>query len=192
MKLHLTSKIPPSVNHYLGYRGIMKNGKPMAVSYKTQEATAYSESFSEYVKAEVAKQQWSLDVNPATHFYVDTVFYFDKLDRDCNNYFKVMLDAITDTGLIWKDDNVVCERVQRIYYDAKNPRIELVIYPVDYIGIFDDASQLDQFRSRCFECKRYKRNCSILRRAIDGRIQSEIEDHICSKFNQVKKNVDRH
>ena len=30
-----------SVNHYLAYRAIMKNGKSMAMSYKTQEAKKF-------------------------------------------------------------------------------------------------------------------------------------------------------
>ena len=33
-KLVFTSPIPPSVNHYLAYRTIIKNGKPMAMIYK--------------------------------------------------------------------------------------------------------------------------------------------------------------
>ena len=30
-----------SVNHYLAYRAIVKNGKPMAMSYKTQDAKKF-------------------------------------------------------------------------------------------------------------------------------------------------------
>lgn len=36
-ELKLTSPIAPSVNHYLGWRAILKNGKPMAVGYKNQK-----------------------------------------------------------------------------------------------------------------------------------------------------------
>ena len=36
--LKLTSPLGVSVNHYLAYRAIMKNGKPMAMSYKTPES----------------------------------------------------------------------------------------------------------------------------------------------------------
>ena len=119
----------------------------MAMSYKTTEATKYQKNFAEYVKQEINIQGWDLTPNKEQHFYVDCVFYFDRTDRDCNNYFKCMLDAITDTQSIWIDDNVVCERVNSIYYDSKNPRIELHIYPVDYIGIFDNISQLEKFET---------------------------------------------
>ena len=54
--LKLTSPISPSVNHYLSYRAIIKNGKPMAMSYKTQEATKYQKNFIKYVQEEVKRQ----------------------------------------------------------------------------------------------------------------------------------------
>lgn len=105
---------------------------------------------------------------------------------DPGNYSKVMFDAITDSGVIWEDDNVACERVQRILYDSDNPRVELTIHPVDYIGIFDNASHLEEFKSRCVGCVRHKRNCSILRKAIEGRVQKEIQDGCCTKYKEVK------
>lgn len=182
LKLVITDFV--SVNHYLSYRTVMKNGKPMAMSYKTKEAKAFQKEFDEYIREQIKIQNWNLEVNPAQHFYVDAVFYFPRLDMDANNYFKVSLDTITDTGLIWADDNVVCERVQRIYYDAKNPRIELMIYPVDYIGIFDNSTQLNQFEDKCKNCKRYSRNCSIFNKAKEGRIQEEIRDMVCSKYKE--------
>ena len=92
-----------------------------------------------------------------------------------NNYFKCMLDAITDSQLVWLDDNVTCERVQRIYYDTENPRVELDIFPVNYIGIFDNVSHLNQFENKCVGCKRYERNCSLLQKAKEGKIQKDIK-----------------
>lgn len=180
--LKLTSPLGVSVNHYLAYRAIMKNGKPMAMSYKTPEAVKYQKDFKKYVIQEVKKQGYNLKPDPLQHFYIDAVFYFDRIDKDPNNYFKCLLDAITETGLVWVDDNVTCERVQRIYYDSENPRIELTIRPVNYIGVFDDAPQLEEFKSRCIGCKRYKRNCSLLKKAIEGRIQPEIHDGECDKY----------
>lgn len=187
-KLYLVSPIPPSVNHYLAYRAIIKNGKPMAMSYKTPDAVAYQKAFTKYVAEECARQGWTHAPDPRQHFYVDTVFYFPKTDLDCNNYFKCMLDAITDAGTVWVDDNTVCERVMAIYYDSANPRIEITISPVDYIGIFEDRAHLEEFQSRCVGCTRYTRNCSILRKAIEGRIQEEITGGICSRYKQMIQN----
>lgn len=188
IKLYLTSPIPPSVNHYLSYRAVIRNGRPLAVSYVTQDAVKYRAEFSDYVRNEVALQGWDLVPNKEQQFYVDTVFYFEKKQQDCNNYFKVMLDAITDTQLIWLDDDVVCERVQRIYYDSKNPRIEIVIHPAPYTGIFDSVAQLNDFVSNCIGCTRYSRNCSILRKAKESRIQPEIKDGQCAKYRAISKN----
>lgn len=157
----------------------------MAMSYKTSEAIKYQKKFAQYVKDEVKNQHYTLVPDKNRHFYIDTIFYFDRTDRDPNNYFKCMLDAITDTSLIWIDDNVTCERVQRIYYDSENPRIELEIYPCDYIGVFDNTTQLEMFESNCIGCSRYKRNCSILQKAKEGRIQKEINGHQCLKYKGI-------
>lgn len=178
-KLQLTSPIPPSVNHYTSVRTIMKNGKPLSIVYETKEAKDYKKKFKKIIEEQVKVQGWDMEVNATQHFYIDAVFYFDRIDKDCSNYEKCLDDAITETQLIWKDDNVALFRPQRIYYDSKSPRIELSIYPCDYIGVFDNASQLEQFESRCIGCKRYKRNCSILQKSKEGRIQEEVNNGVC-------------
>lgn len=186
-RLKLTSPIPPSSNHYLAYRAIIKNGRPMAMSYCTTEAKHYKEWFSNYVSEEVKRQGWSATPNKFQHFYVDTVFYFPRVDMDSSNYFKVMLDAITDTQLIWLDDNVALERVQAVYYDSDNPRIEICIHPVDYIGVFDNAPHLEAFVSKCADCTRGTRNCSLLNKAKEGKIQEEIVDGVCARYKCKKE-----
>jgi len=186
-QLVLVSPIPPSVNHYLSYRSVIKNGKALAYSYKTQEASEYRKKFSNYVASEVSKQGWDLGLNKLQHFYVDADFYFPRIDKDPNNYWKIMIDAITDTQLIWVDDNVVCERVNKILYDTKDPRIELTIYPVEYVGIFKNKQEYEQFESNCKTCSRYSNNCSILSKAKEGRIQDEIVNNVCTKY-RLKKN----
>ena len=165
----------------------MRNGKPVAISYKTHDAQKYQNEFAKYVRSEVEKQEYSLVPNETQHFYVDCSFYFARLDKDANNYFKCMLDAITDTKLIWLDDNVVCERVQKVLYDKENPRVEIHIYPVDYIGTFENEKQLKEFENRCLDCSRYKRNCNLLKQAKLGYVQSDIQDCVCSKFKQNKE-----
>lgn len=185
--LFLVSPIPPSVNHYLSYRAIIKKGKPLAVSYKPKEVVEYRKAFSEYVTAEVERQGYDFEHDGVRHFYVDAIFYMPRIDMDANNYWKVLLDAITDTQLVWKDDNVVCERVNAIYYDADDPRIELHIYPTDYVGVFDNEDKYKDFLSSCENCTRYKRNCSILKKAEEGRVQPEVKDGTCGKYKEKKE-----
>ena len=43
-----------------------------------------------------------------------------------------------------------------------------------------------QFKSNCFGCSRYKRNCSVLQKAKEGRIQDEINNLMCNKFKKVE------
>lgn len=171
-----------SVNHYLAYRVIYKNGKPTAMSYKTKEAKDFQKKFTEYVKQQAKEQNWVMSKNPYQHYYVDAVFYFPRVDMDCSNYDKCIADAITDAGCVWLDDNMVCNRILKVMYDSKNPRIELTIYPVDFIGIFDNQEEADSFIDNCKICKRYKNNCSLLKKAFEGRIQDEIVNNECLKY----------
>lgn len=156
------------------------------MSYQTTEAKKYKKEFGEYIKKQIEQQKWVKINNKFQHYYVDCIFYFDRIDRDANNYFKCLLDCITDTKTIWEDDNVVCERVNKIVYDPKNPRIEIEIYPVDYIGIFNDRAELDIFKSNCSQCMKYKDGkCNLHNKAIEGRIQDNIKNLICNNFNLI-------
>jgi Holliday junction resolvase RusA-like endonuclease len=190
-ELKLISPIPVSVNHYIKARGFItwKGKTPIAnVSmYETKEAKDYKKQFKKYVTEQAAIQNYSLTPTKTQHFYVDCVFYFERTDQDPNNYFKLPLDAITETQLIWLDDNTTCERVQAIYYDSDNPRIEITIKPVDYIGIFDTVNHLNEFKEKCRTCARNKRNCSIFNKAIEGRIQEEISEGACKKYRGIIK-----
>ena len=180
--LNLISPIPCSVNHYIKPRPFIAYGKAQVTMYETADAKAYKKSFCKYVKEQIKLQEWELIPNKTQHFYVDCVFYFDRIDKDANNYFKLLLDSITESGTIWIDDNTTCERVNAIYYDNQNPRIEIAIYPVDYIGIFPSQEQLDIFKSDCILCKKYKEGkCSVLNKAIEGRVQEEIQKLQCLK-----------
>ena len=85
----------------------------------------------------------------------------------------------------------MCERVNKILYDSDNPRVELYIHYVDYIGIFDNEAQLEEFKTNnCIGCKRYKRNCTLLKNAVDGRIQPEIDGYVCAKCTSTSVNAD--
>lgn len=186
--LQLISPIPLSVNHYLKPKLIyMSNGKARVVMYETAEAKRYKKQFATYTRNQVQKQGWKISDNKYQHIYCDCVFYFDRIDKDCNNYFKLLLDAITESEVVWADDNIVCERVNAIYYDSKNPRIELNIYPTDYTGVFDNQLMLETFTKKCESCSRYRKGrCSLLLSAQQGRIQDEITNGICDAYKQGK------
>ena len=192
-KLKLTVYDFISVNHYTKIRPFLTyvNGKPKANAskYVTAEANKAKERITKYSLEQVKKQNWTFSENRFQHYYLDCVFYFPRIDMDDQNHYKIVTDAMN--GVVFTDDSSVLVRTQRIYYDSANPRIEITVHPVEYIGIFDNQQQLKEFKSICSECQRNKRNCSILAKAIEGRIQEEVSlvdgKYICSKFKKVKE-----
>ena len=176
--LKLVSPIPTSVNKYLRPRPFIMymGGKATAqVSmYETAEAKAYKKNFIKYLKEQVKLQGWEMSKNRFQKYFVDCTFYFPKTNMDSNNTYKLMLDSISQSECIWLDDVQSCERTQGIFYDALNPRVEITLRPVDFVGIFPTIEQLQSFESNCITCKRYKNNCSILVKAKEGRIQEEL------------------
>lgn len=191
--LKLISEIPPSVNNdYLKPNAFIMwiSGKPTAkVSmYETSESKQFKNNFIRYIKQQCSIQNWDITPNKYQHFFIDCTFYFSRIDMDANNYMKILLDAITDSQKIWIDDNVTLERVQGIYYDSKNPRIEIEIKPVDYIGVFQNKNALNNFINNCEQCTRHRNGrCSILIKAQEGRIQDEVNNElICLSFKKSK------
>lgn len=184
-ELKLTCKEFISVNHYMSYRAVGRR----VMAYKPKETKAFEKTFGDYIKEEMKKQHW---IKPVKGKFVimDTIFYFPRVDQDAQNYFKSICDIMTDVG-VWEDDNIVCEHVKRIYYDSKNPRIEIHIYEADTIGIFDNIEEYEEFKERCSDCNRFKRSCSLHNKALESRIQEEItrdkdNNWKCNKFKQVK------
>ncbi len=179
------------MNHYLKPRCfiIYKGGKPIpqVTMYETKEAKQYKKKFIRYVKEQVKLQKWEKSENKFQKYYIDCTFYFPRIDMDGNNYYKIMFDSITESESVWIDDVQACERNQGIFYDSSNPRIELKIHPVDFVGIFPTINQLQEFKGNCITCSRYRDGkCVILVKAKEGRIQEEIKDFKCSKFKQKK------
>lgn len=192
-KLYLTSPFPKTVNHYTGIRIVYRSGKQIPIVYETAEAKVYKRNFIEYIKQQVIEQGWSKVDNKFNHLYMDGYFYMPQTHVDAANCDKILSDAITESGVVWEDDSGILFRPQHIYYDKEHPRIDLVIYPVDYIGIFKDQEECIEFEEQCMTCSRYSRNCSILRRAKEGRIQNDIhflENELswkCQKYKEKKR-----
>lgn len=182
--LKLTCNEFISVNHYMGYRAVGRR----VMAYKPKITKDFEKSFSEYIKQEVKNQGWTKP-DKGKFIIMETIFYFPRVDMDAQNYFKSICDIMTDSE-VWEDDNIVCEKVNRIYYDSKNPRIEIVIYESDTVGIFDTVEDYEVFKETCNKCNRFKKTCSIHNKALESRIQYEIEllegKWTCNKFKQTK------
>jgi len=191
-ELHLVSPVPLTVNHYTGIRVINKRGKNIPVTFVTPEAKKYKREFIKYIREQVKIQNWKRVDNKYHHLYMDGIFYFARTNIDAANCDKILSDAITESEVVWDDDSGILFRPQRIYYDTQNPRIELTIHPVEYCGVFPTEEDSKKFEDHCKTCRRYNNNCSILRKAMECRIQDEIKlennNYICSKFKEKKEN----
>lgn len=181
-----------SVNHNRKYRAVKKGNKYIVQTYKPDEVKRFEKNFGDYVKQQIVLQKW---VKPPKDklIFIDCVFYFERIDMDCNNYFKTLFDTLTKSG-VWEDDNITMERVNRIYYDSKEPRIELTIHTSDYIGIFDTKKDYEDFTEEyCNRCKNYKRGrgtCKIYQDCIANKINENFEfenrNYKCNKFDNKK------
>lgn len=178
--------IPPSVNHYMGYRGVRKGNGCMVMAYTTADAKKFKKEFQKYAKEQVKQQEWDIEQTRDVHHYMDCIFYFDRTDKDEQNYMKVLCDTLND--IAYTDDRNLLTRTHEVYYDKDNPRIEIVIHPVTYRGVFESEEQLNKFEDNCKTCNRYARNCSILKKAKEGRVQGEIDmnEMMCSKYKEVE------
>lgn len=138
----------------------------------------------QYITREVSEQKWNKPIN--TFLYMDEVVYMNQKGRDADNLKKLQQDCITESLVVWEDDSWCLPRTERILIDKYSPRIELVISHAPFVGIFNDAQQLKEFKKDCVVCKRYNNNCSILRQALESRVQPEIIDFKCSEFKHIK------
>lgn len=187
MKLYLTVKIPPSVNHYLSYRVSRGKGKRFVQTYKTQEAVAFEKYFKKYLNDEIHKQNW---VCAETGYVVIEVnWFFESNRRDSNNYYKVLLDCMNT--IVFKDDKQALEKTMNIYIDSSNPRAEIVIYKSEKDGVFINKQHRQAFcEANCQLCSKKTTNCTTLKKLLDNRIipDVDLQNNICKKI-KIKKDV---
>lgn len=190
MKLELTLPVPTSLNElYINeyaWNPKKKIRTPTGRRILSKDGEKCKKEIQELTQEQMKNQDWDYDFTLENYLYMDTVIYFSRKNRDENNIYKLLCDALEK--IVYDNDSRVLTRTQQILYDTVNPHIEVVLKPVDYIGIFDNEERLQEFESNCESCTRYARNCSILRQAKEGRIQTEINmnTYICSKYKESK------
>lgn len=173
--LKLSIPIPPSINNdYMKPRAIMKGKRPMAMLYESKVAKDFKKNMVKIIKEEIDKQGFVTDKTKYTR--LNWTWYFARVNQDSNNYYKCAIDAITESGVIWEDDNISLNSDKRIYYDSRNPRVEIEVSYEDWIGIFDTEDEYYKFKElNCDICKRgVKGNCSIHKKALENKIQEDI------------------
>lgn len=141
-----------------------------------------------YIREQVKEQNW-IKLNEEQYCYVDQWVYMNTKGRDSDNLSKLLNDSITESEVVWLDDTYSLVRTQNLFIDAANPRVEMIISPVDFVGVFNTNEDYQVFKSKCESCKRYSKNCSIHRKLLENRIISEVTivDNLvaCNKYNKL-------
>lgn len=116
--LEFTLPIPPSVNHMYLSAG---RGRRL-----TRDAMRYIKTAQDICKKAVKEQGWKKD-KPNVWYVMDLYYYFpDKKIRDSHNTLKILTDCLE--GLIFQNDYYLLPRIQHVYLDRDNPRLEIKFY----------------------------------------------------------------
>jgi Holliday junction resolvase RusA-like endonuclease len=186
LKLNLTLPLPTSINKlYINQMSWNPKSKTRISTGKrilSKDGEKTKKQIINKAKDQLQGQNWSYDFTLDNYIYMDTIIYFNRKGRDDNNIYKLLCDALEK--VVYENDSRVLIRTQRILYDTNNPRVEVTFTPVEYRGIFPTEIHMNEFENKCKGCKRYARNCSILNKAKEGRIQEDIDgDLTCTKYN---------
>lgn len=159
--LYFTSDVPPSTNHYNSWRSIPKRVGSKTVyipqAYASKEYKAFKKSFEPYLNELLNEIEWDIKPTEVTHYYLDVIMYFDRRDKDSNNYFKCPMDVMNER--LYIDDKTIIARCNRVYYTNNPdmpPHFEYKLYPVDYIGIWENEEDYNKFIDKCKTCRNYK------------------------------------
>lgn len=163
-----------------------KYGKPIHTvqTYKSAEAKKYETVAMKIIKQAMKDQKWE---TPPKEKYVivNATFYFSRINQDDNNYYKVPLDVIEGAGAIFNDCKVMI-RTNDIFIESKNPRVEIELVVSEKIGIFKDENELEKFKNEnCLMCIKDKSKCSILKKCLENKINSE--ELVKNTLNCLKK-----
>lgn len=195
MKLELTLPVPTSINalyvNQFTYDSAIRRRVPTGGKILSKEGEKCKEQIQTQAKEQLKSQTWDYEwtVDKDHFVYQDAVIYFSRRGRDDNNTYKLLNDSLEK--IVYENDSRVLVRTQKIMYDSKNPRIELTLTPVDYVGIFENQDQAEKFEENCMTCTRYLNGrCSILVESKSGTVREEIGsiyEPVCSSYKQKKQ-----
>lgn len=198
MELNLTLPVPTSINKlYINeyqYDGRTKQRVPTGRRILSKEGRTVKAQIQGRARVQLLDQtDWDFEWTKENYVYQDAIIYFARRGSDDNNIYKLLNDSLE--GIVYDNDSRVLVRTQHIVYDAKNPRIEVSIKPVDFVGIFKDKHTYEEFTARCEfggenGCSRFRNGgCSILKDSIAGTVRAEvgnIKNPNCSEFKPKK------
>jgi Holliday junction resolvase RusA-like endonuclease len=188
LKIKLVLPLPVSINKlYINqytWNPKTKTRVPTGKRIMSEEGKKIKKLIQLETIKQLQSQEWDYEWTKSNYIYQDCYIYMNRAGRDDNNIFKLLNDSLEK--IVYDNDSHVLTRTQRILIDSENPRVELIISQVPFRGIFDTEEQMQQFEEKCKTCRRYKNNCSILKKAKEGRIQKEIDENLnCIKYKNI-------
>lgn len=198
MKLKLTLPVPTSINalyiNQFAYNPRTRKREMTGARILSKEGTKRKEEIAFHATQQLAEQEWDYEWTKENFLYQDAIIYFDRRGRDDNNIYKLLNDTLE--GVVYDNDSRVLVRTQKVLYDTKNPRVEITLTPVKYVGIFENQEEADKFELRCSSesgkgCSRYLNGrCNILVDSKSGQVREEVgslDDPYCTEFKLKKK-----
>lgn len=188
-KLHLVLPLPISINQLYqlqyAYNKKFRRNMPTGRRILTDAGRKNKIEIQKSATEQMRYQTWNLEVTKTRFIYQDINVYFNRKNRDSDNILKLLNDSLQ--GLIFHNDSKVLTRVQRVYYDYENPRVECTYTICEWYGIFDNDKEYQTFVTKCEGCRYYRDNrCSILTDSYQGTMREEVVDKECQKFTEKK------
>lgn len=193
MKLKLTLPVPTSINalyvNQYTFNPKSRRREPTGAKILSKEGELCKKQIQSDATKQLSEQEWDYEwtEDKNNFLYQDAVIYFSRRGRDADNISKLLNDSLEK--IIYENDSRILPRTQKILYDKENPRIELILTPVDYVGVFENRDKADAFEDKCKGCTRYlEGRCSILVDSLAATVREEIEtiDQVCMKYKEKK------
>lgn len=160
--------LPPSNNDYLKPGIQYKGGKAYPYMYESKKSKDFKKYFRSCLQREILRQSWDRSKTSDGHWYLECSFTQSRINQDCNNYFKILLDSMT--GYVIMDDKNILPRVHKVTYNAKHPHFTIVLRKVEYIGLFSNEEKRQKFLEKCKDCRYFRDGqCAILKQISEGR-----------------------
>lgn len=160
--------LPPSDNEYLVPGIQYKGGKAYPYKYESKVSKDFKKYFRSCLQREILRQSWDKSKTDDGHWYLECSFTQSRTNQDCNNYFKILLDAMK--GYVIMDDKNILPRVHQVTYNPKNPHFTILLRKVEYIGLFKNEEKRKEFLEGCQDCRFFRNGqCSILKKISEGR-----------------------
>jgi Holliday junction resolvase RusA-like endonuclease len=191
MKLEMTLPVPTSLNklyiNQYSYNPKSRMRVPTGKRILSPEGTKCKNELQAEARVQMQGQDWDYDWTKEGYCYLDTVIYFARRGTDDNNIYKLLCDALE--SICYDNDSRILVRTQKIMYSPNNPRVEVSITPVEYVGVFDSEEEAKNFENMCSDCSRYRKgSCSILKDSLNGTEREEIDldQFDCTEYKRKK------